>query len=388
MFDTRILISKQDSLRALNLIIKSSISYKNCKRLDSGEIEIIISASSVKKVKSLFSKYNVSAEFYNNSVPVKWLKAHKHRAGLLVGLIITLIVSLAFTNFVCEINIHGNSRLTDGEVLEALEASGFSLGTYIPNIDYKKLHNKVLLNCKDISWISVNITGNVANVEIKESIFENTEVINKYTNVVAAADGQIASINVIEGKAQVKIGDVVKKGDLLISGVIDSNSQGVRYTSARGEVKAYVNKQITIEIPLKQAKKVYANKPIKDIGIKIFNKNIFFSRKYRNLNGLYDTIEKSEQIMIFGKISLPINTLTKTYYVYELKEIIITPAQAVDIAFAELRGELDKELKNAEMISKNVSVKYDENCYYLTCDLYCLEDIAINKEFTLENNGG
>lgn len=381
-------IKKNQIAQALNVILKNSLSYTKAIFLENDDLKIIIHSSNYSAYKKVFFENNIAADFSNEKGLLSYLKLNKHRVGILIGLVFLFTAIMLSSQFVWTINISGNERLTDEEVINELNNAGFFIGSFIPCIDYKDLHNKVLLNSDSISWISVNITGNVANVVIKERLAEKEKEKNKYTNIVAKYDGQIALISVIDGKKQISIGDVVKKGDLLISGILDSQSQGVRYVNAKGEVNAYVNKTIEIKFPYESFEKVLTNNVYIEKSYKIFNKNINFFTKYRNYSDFCDTIEKTEQIKLFNIISLPIYRTTTRYYEYKYQNVSYTKKQAVDLAFKKLRKEMDKELLNAELISKNISTSYDDKCFYINCELYCLEDIASSVEFNVENNGG
>ena len=174
---------------------------------------------------------------------------------------------------------------------------------------------------------------------------------------------------------------MVKKGDILISGIIDSQSEGVRYEQASGEVFAYVNKHIRVEIPYKTQEKSYTGNKYVYKSYKIYNFPINFSIKYGNQALFYDKIEQREYASIFGIESLPFEVITTTLYEYEYKEAELTKDEAIDRAFSSLRAQLDNLLKNAELISKTVTTSYDENGFYIDCELYCLENIAKIQEF-------
>lgn len=382
------IVKKNRVAKVLNLILKNSLTYIKATFLENDDLQIIIRYSDYETYKNVFFENNVDVSFSNQRGLMSALKRNKHRVGLVFGFLIFVVSILLSSSFVWTINVSGNERLSDMDVINELNKAGFSIGSYVPSINYKELHNKVLLNSNDISWISVNITGNVANVLLKEKLLDSENEKNKYTNIVAKYDGQIALVSVIEGKKQISIGDIVKKGDLLISGVLDSQSQGVRYVNAKGSIQAYVNKEIKIEMPYQNTEKVVSNRVHRQKIYRIFNKNIFFSLKYRNYSDFCDTIEKTEQIMLFNKVKLPIYCTTTLFYEYEYQDVIYTKEQVVDLAFKKLREKMDIELQNAELISKNITTFYDENGFYIDCDLYCLEDIASSVEFEVENYGG
>ncbi len=384
----QVTIRKKHITRALNLILNENVTYLCSSIVKNGDLQIVIYSSKFNRLKNLFYENNIDFEFSKEVGLLANIKRNYHRLGLVFGAIFLIVMIFISSKFVWTINIQGNKKLSDEQILNELEKANFSLGSYIPKIDYKTLHNKVLLNSEEISWISVNITGSVANVLIRESLSEQSKDKKIYSNVVAKCDGQIALINVVEGKKQISIGDVVKKGDLLISGVLNSSAQGVRYVNAKGSVKAYVNKSISIYLPYTTTEKSYTKEVNSAISYSLFNNIIFFSKKYNKNSEFCDTIEKTEQVKLFNKIKLPIYRNETRFYEYEYNEVNYTKEQVIDKAFKELRQKLDVELKSAELVSKNIITNFDEEGFYVECNLYCLEDITSSIEFEIENNGG
>ncbi len=108
---------------------------------------------------------------------------------------------------------------------------------------------------------------------------------------------------------------------------------------------------------------------------------IKFSSKYRNQSILYDKIIKKESLSLLGISDLPIEVISTTYYEYIEEPIVLSTQEAVDKAFVELRNSIDVILKNAELVSKKVETSYDENGFYIQCQLYCIENIAKEQEF-------
>ena len=381
----KIIIPKEYKSHAMNAILTNHLTYRKTKFLEDNSLELIISVRNKHKFENAFKENSVEATFQKPQGALSRISRYKNRWGVLCGIILLFSSLIISSFFVWRIEVEGNELITDEEVIKILEESGFALGTFIPNIDYDELHNRFLLNSKDVSWISVNITGNVAKVSIRERLKGNENASkNTYTNVISKYDAQIISVQLYKGKKVVSIGDVVRKGELLISGVIDSQSQSVRYLHADGIIKGYVNKQILVKVPFKNTEKHYTGRVYEEKSVEIFSKIINFSIKGRNYSEFCDKIEQSEAIKLFG-VNLPLK-INKTYYrEYDFKDVNYTHSEAVDIAFKELRAKLDSELENSEIISKDVKTYYDDEFFYINCNLYCIEDISELVEFEVKN---
>jgi len=374
-------ITKESAYAALDLIIKNSLVYEKISYLDNGDISLIIHSSLREQYHKIFSQSNVKCTFEKDRGIYVSVSKYSKRIGVFLGILILFISVFFSSKFVWKINVSGNSNTSDEEVIDLLEKCGFKLGTYIPSVNFDTVHNLFLLNSDSISWISVNLEGNIANVKIKETMKDDISHENGYANVVARYDGQIAFISVHEGVKTVNIGDIVREGDILISGVIDSKSEGVRFVRADGIVKAYVRKKISVKVPMKEEVKHYTGAHSSDKRIKIFSKNINIFKKYRNRDILYDKIETSEKLRLFGTFELPIEVFKSTYLEYEYIDVEYSQLQAKDIANKQLKEKMDIELRDSILISKSINHYCDFEYYYIDCELYCLEDISKVVEF-------
>lgn len=369
--------------KLFDLLVKRGISCINLTECTE-HVEVTIPKRDEGCLKKVLNESSIKYE----TVSSKWTNFFKHlqtRIGLILGSTIFLFVLFLYSKIVWNINVIGNESISDEEILSELNAAGFSEGKFLFNIDFDKLHNAVLKNSKKLSWISINMNGNIANVQVKEIESELPIEKSSYSNVVAKSDGQIISIIVINGKKTVSLKEVVRKGQLLISGVLDSQSEGVRYVDSSGIILAEVNKTINIKIPLKQTIFEKSGSYIEEKSLKILNNNIFFSGKCRNLYKEYDTISISNSPEFFDVKNLPIELTTVRYYEMVEKEVEYTKSEAIELAFRQLRSELDILLAEAEIISKDVKTTFDGENVYLNCSLVCIEDICEKVEFKVEN---
>ena len=268
------LIKDRDICKGMNLFLKYGIFYKSARFIENGDLLITVCGEYEKDILELFRMNKICFEISEEKGLFAIIKHNRHRVGVIFGMLFLTIALFLSSKFVWNINVIGNENLSDEIIITELKKAGFYVGSYIPKIKCKELHNRVLLNFEEIGWISINISGNVANVSVKESVTSKEKVNVKYSNIIAKNDGQIAIINVYDGKKQVSLGDIVKKGDLLISGIIDSNAEGERFVDAKGIITAYVNKQIIVDFPYKNTSRLQVKKHNSQVRYKIFNKRL------------------------------------------------------------------------------------------------------------------
>lgn len=178
------------------------------------------------------------------------LSRYRYRFGIVVGGILALALIFLAHNVVWDVRVTGNERVTSSAVIETLKEYGFGVGSYIPSVNTDKLENRILIDSGEISWISVNIIGTVAEVQIREVEGDKKEKDEiRPANLVAQKAGVIEEVRIFRGKVMVGAGQYVEKGDLLVSGLYDSKQQGFRYTRAAGQVLARTTSEFFIEIP-------------------------------------------------------------------------------------------------------------------------------------------
>ena len=172
----------------------------------------------------------------------------KNKIAVLMALCFVILLCIFSENIVWDVRISGNENVSDSEIVLELEKCGLSVGDMWRSIDRSHIENKFLSDFERVSWININRRGSVAYVDvIEKKVTENSSPLNKYTNIVATEDSIIEEITVKSGVAVVKVGDVVKKGDLLISGVLPLEMGG-GFCAASGIVKGRVSDRVEVVI--------------------------------------------------------------------------------------------------------------------------------------------
>jgi similar to stage IV sporulation protein len=150
-----------------------------------------------------------------------------------------------------DIRIIGNVEVDAEKIKEDVRSCGLREGDLLLSVNTPELENLVLIESDHVAWISINIVGNVAEVEIREETEEPLEENIDYADLVADRDGVVELFEETRGNALVNIGDSVRKGDVLISGYYPADETvGERYTVAKGKVLARTEREFSVSVPL------------------------------------------------------------------------------------------------------------------------------------------
>ena len=262
-----------------------------------------------------------------------FLGRFRRRHALLAGL--TLCSALLFFGsfFIWDFTVEGNQRVTDEEILRALQRQGVGIGTFGISLDTEDIRNHVLLEIPELLWITVNVSGCRAYVEVRERV-EAPEPVDERepTNVVARRDGLILDIQAMDGVRCVLPGTSVEAGELLISGVEDTETVGARVLTGMGKAEARTWYTLSTVMPLTVAEKQYTGEEKQGYSLVFGTNRVKFFLNSSIGTGNYDKITERTQWSLFG-LPLPVTFVKETFRFYET-----VPAE-VSAAQAESRGE-------------------------------------------------
>ena len=262
---------------------------------------------------------------------------------------------------------------------------GVRVGIPWRKIDKNYVEATILSEHPEIAWVSVNRRGTVAYVEVIESenVGKDEKVSPICSNIVAACDGVIEEITVKSGEAMVKVGDVVRKGDILISGVLE-NETGVRFCRAVGTVIAHSSTDIDAEIPRQVTQKTEVSHRIAEVRILLFNFSINIFKNYGNCENTCDIIEENRDFALFDKYKLPFS-LKKTYIIeYSELDKVLTDEEMIAAAKRMLDAKIYSSMKNADVIKLRTEGGFSGDAYRLVTKVVYSADIG--KESAIEIN--
>ncbi len=302
-----------------------------------------------------------------------YIERIKSRYGLFLGFVLGIILISYITGFVWNIEIVGNEKLSDTRIMTFLEENGFCEGVRIKKYDADTLENLLLASFDDIAWAHINRDGTSARVEIGEGVLApETVSTKKYYNLKAKKDGVIVKAEVYDGWQEVKVGEAVTKGDLLISGVFESERGVNLFTHARGLYLARVKENFSLTVSRRQEYKNYIGtstlKSLYIFGVKI---PLYIGGEVKNS----DVYEDTKNIMLGGK-KLPLAVVTKTVKEYTVESKELSDSELSDL----VNGEIDKKLKEDfggfEIIKKKLDIKLNSDNAEVKGYVLCNEDIG------------
>ncbi|MBE7052875.1 MAG: sporulation protein YqfD [Ruminococcaceae bacterium] len=359
----------------LNLCIEKNIIIWDVIYHNDASVTLKMSINAFKKIKDASKKTKTNVKIIKKCGIKFIINENKKRKGLVLGFILAFFTFVFLTSFIWTIEIEGNEKIKNEEILSVLKEAGFEKGCLRYNIDENELKNKILLKDERLSWIWVEIKGTKAFVSVREKK-EKPKMFNDDTpnNIVAKRNGLVTQVVAKEGTKIAKEGDIVSKGDLLISGISDIGENGYSYKNATGYVLARTWHEKTSTISLKE---VTFQKSFEKISKKSVNLFGFDVLLYIDKKIPYKHFEKEETVK---KIPLiPISYKNTVFYELLKEEKTITKEEALKKESDRLKEEIEKELTDDIKIVKK-DVDFNEETGKIKVTYECIEDIAEKKK--------
>lgn len=369
--------------RFINVCMRRNIHLWDIENIDKNKMNMNISIKGFKLLRPVARKTKTKVKIIKKKGLPFFFSRYRRRKLFIIGIVIMLFALYYITSLVLIIDIKGNSIVSDEKILSSLENNGFKLGMRSSKIDMINIQNGVMLEIDELSWMWVSIDGIKATVEVKEKV-PVPKIIDKNTpcNIISSKDGVVSSISATNGKRVVGVGDVVSKGDLLISGIIGSRDEGYKFMHSSGNVMARTWYEKSVKIPLFKENYALTGKKIKKstvnffgFGVKLYLKNEIPYEHYKS-SGIV------RRMKLFGNYYLPFSFSNSTYEECVKNEISISEKEAYDIGMKEIQKELEK------IFSQNTSVlsidgfyeKVDDRNILVTANYECIEDIGVLVE--------
>ena len=334
-----------------------------------------IGARDAKRVERYLTENGIAARVG----PIRGLPAFFRAAAVRPGILLAL-VAVAFLFFfarsrVWEVRITGDGSIDEDTVRAALYEAGLRPGMRKKDVSSDRISSVCLSNGDLFSAVNLSLSGVVAVVEwIGRSGVGQTVTCDWHgVNLVASCDGVIVSVEPISGTAVVAPGQTVKKGDLLISGVIPGGT-----VRAAGKVMARVTESFTATAAKSETKQTTLKRRPVSFSFRTFGEEVF------SIGGGGDTFAVREWTLP-GGVLLPFSLRVGYARDTVTETVERTEAETAEVAIRRLHWIIREALSEGELLKKEVAGAFDGSGYTATAKTEYLLNIAEPLAFNRKN---
>lgn len=311
-----------------------------------------------------------------------FIHKNKKRAGLLAGSAVFFAVIVIMSSFVWTINIEGVTMVSQNDIKELLRECGVYQGAKISEIDVQWTKRQLSHKYPMITWSAVNIYGSNVDVIVKEGQEKNQPDISTPSDIVAKKDGFIISMETRDGANQVKPGESVLEGQLLVSSAMELEGMDTRFVRAQSKIMAQTSEIAEFSSSVSADYIKSSGEGAERLGMDFFG--ICFPLTLNHLPGELFSKTIEEKSLELNGVELPIGLISQKNYPYTVEKIertedmlekSLTIKEALYETFnmpeAVITGRtVYEDIKEGKIIRKNA--------------YSCIENIAQTKELMIE----
>ena len=373
--------------RLISVCMKHRIRFKNLIYIDDTAVETLIREEDLVKLKQIAgNRYRISVKSSGGYMPFLMYIWKRKTTIIGIGIFVFLIIYQSL--FVAEIEVTGYESISEKDIRQTLAEAGLYEGARI-NPDTSDIKLAVFSMSDNITYISVKYEGRKAIVDIVEAEYREIKK-NKNTrpcNIVSDTDCYIDTIKVYNGERNVREGQYVKKGKVLISGRVpmESTAYGTPaekikeyYVHADGEVTGVRPCEYIFYEEKQEYIKEKTGRFIPYINVRLGD--MIFSSE--NITGSFK-ISQRETFKTLKSTIIPVKIETGRINEIQLKKHKRSKADIKKAAEARLRAEIKENLpEDAQIINKSLKFSSEENIIVIYVQLEVRQKIGKEEEIT------
>lgn len=297
---------------------------------------------------------------------------YKKRKIFFIGLLIAAAIVYYMSLFIWDIEVSGQYSHTEQAIIKYLDTTGICCGVKKGALNCQEIEENIRKRYPDIGWVSAEIRGTRLLLKLTE-----TNMPKPYTeetepcHIVADKDCIIDSIVTRRGVPKVKEGQVVKKGDILVSGVVEmfgDDQTVIKKEAVVADadiiVKSFYKYKSEFSLAYKQ--RVYTQNTMKYYSLNLFGHDFYFLNPFKD----YDKYKERDQVVEESTLKLnknfylPLSVRSIENREYVLEDKVYTEEEAIAKANKELNLYISRLKKQQVEILENqvVTTLKDDSC--------------------------
>ena len=375
--------------RVVNLCAAHGIPFWDLTWLTETSFRVTTTLSGARRLAEVTADIGAQVTVCRKSgAPELWRRC-RHRYVLLAAAGLLMLMMALGSTHIWAFQVTGNDTVPTETILRTLEKYGVALGAR-SRIRQEELRNHVLLELPDVVWLTVNMRGCTAHVQVVERqrpphLYTDGEI----TNVVAARDGLVTSVQALDGEAQVMAGSTVTAGQVLISGVVDSDRRGYRLLHGMGQVWARTWYELSVSVPLTVREKGQETEAVTRLAVDVGRNRIKIYGKGSMTGPDCDKMTLYHQARLPFGLTLPVTLVTERTVRYAAGETERSPEEARAEGEAQLMAQLRTALaqRDGNLLHYRFDAMRQGTRLVVTLHAECEEQIGVSSPLDIQDMG-
>ncbi len=220
-------------------------------RIDSRTLIVTLPAADFHRLHRLNARCRCRVHILKKEGGYGRLRRLWRRKVLILGMACTLLWGYWASRRIWFVDVQGCQRMDEAVLRQSLQEQGLRPGSNVRQMPLSDIADFVAAQYEELAFLELHVDGVFLRVRAREALAEGERLdLTGPCDLVSTRDGIVTKLNAYGGRAQVRVGDRVKKGQLLIAGHVTARDGSMTYaTHAYGEVLAAVLYTAQAEAP-------------------------------------------------------------------------------------------------------------------------------------------
>lgn len=367
--------------RFLNAAAVDKLNLWNASPCERG-ISATTSAGEYKSIRSTARKAGVRLKIKRKRGVPFIAKKHSDRIGLPIGALLGAVLLIFLSQFIWTVEVVGAQNVSDYRILQSLKNHGVYPGGFKGGFDVRSAQRAVQFDIDELSWVSINTLGCKSTVDVREKAEKSDPPADPAPcNIKAKRDGVVTKINAENGFTEVEIGSGVAKGDLLVSGVMPTRQNTIRFVRAEAEVYADITDTVELTIPKNYDYNSISENKVDRNELNFLWLNLPASLSFTSYPNSVCT-QSSEKIELNGN-PLPLGLTVQTSREVQSSNAALSREQAKAAFEKSLMLSECFEMEDCKIKSRDIKITEQNGAYKCECGYIFSQNIAESVEFNV-----
>jgi similar to stage IV sporulation protein len=281
-----------------------------------------------------------------------------------------------FSKLIWRIDVISPDRQLNQNIYNLLYAGEVYAGSVFSQEKNQNIIQQIFTDVEDVGYVTLNFYKGILTCKVDPKI-EKADYMQdlKTGNITAAQDGVIKDLRIYSGFSDVKPGQTVTKGQVLVSATYIDRNGNLQQVKPRAYIKAYCVKKYTAQIELNKTVLLRTGEYETEKIIKFSGKDIKIGRcdisDYTN----YDCEKKYSYVDVLG-FRLPFTVEKSRYYKKEQVNIQKDKETAAKAAETVIDTLVESDTSLEAVLSKEYDYSLSEDLFTVSCTVYGEYNIA------------
>lgn len=320
----------------------------------------------------------------------------RRRQALAGGAVVFCLLVYFLSSLVWTVEVTGTRRIAPATVKKLAAAAGLRPGALRFRIRGEAVAASLLRELPGLAFAEVDVRTQ-SRIKITEKVFPEKET--GPCNIVAAKDGIIENLLVLAGSPVLKEGDLVRRGDVVISGAIlppapepespdaatpAPQTAKPRYVAAKGIVRAHIWRRYYGEAPRSELREFKTGKVTNIVCMRMAQKEIIIKGPRRIPYLSYHLKVKQIEIPRWRSMNIPVEFVTIEAEEIRRVQVNRSYEDALRLALQSARQKMAQNLPGTVKVAKQQSRVVDAgdpDLVRVVLTVETIEDIGVSRQF-------